>query len=43
MGGTNPTDMSEGLTESSLPLGKNLNLENTKLLPEVLELHSGHF
>ena len=27
--------------DSSLPLGGNLYLENTKLLPEVLKLHSG--
>ena len=40
--GTNPT-MSERLSDSSPPLGGNLNLENTKLLPEVLKLHSGHF
>ena len=43
MGGTNPNTMSEGLTDSSLPLGRNLDLENTKLLPEVLKLHSSHF
>ena len=41
MGGTNPTTMSEGITNSSLPLGRNLYLENTKLLPKVLKLHSG--
>ena len=41
MGGTNPTTMSERLMDSSLPLGRNLDLENTKLLPEVLKLHSG--
>ena len=35
-----PTTMSEGLTDSSLPLGKNLDLENTKLLPEVLKIHT---
>ena len=39
--GTNPITMSEGLTDSSLPLGRNLDLENTKLLPEVLKLHFG--
>ena len=33
------TCSSEWLWESSLSLGENLNLENTKLLPEVLELH----
>ena len=30
----------EWLWDSSLSLGGNLDLENTKLLPEVLELHS---
>ena len=40
---TNPLNMSEGFTNSSLPLGRNLDLENTKLLLEVLKLHSGHF
>ena len=34
MEGTNPLTMSEWLMESSLPLGGNLDLENTKLLPE---------
>ena len=43
MEGTNPLTMSEGLTDSSLPLGRNLNLDNTKLLPKVLKLHSIHF
>ena len=43
MGGTNRLTMSEGLTDSSLPLGVNLDLENTKILPEVLKLHSNHF
>ena len=42
MGGTNPTTMSEGHTDSSLPLGRNLDLENIKLLYEVLKIHSGH-
>ena len=41
MEGTNPLTMSEGLMDSSLPLGRNLDLENTKLLPEVLKLHFG--
>ena len=41
MEGTNPLTMSEWLTDSSLPLGGNFDLENTKLLPEVLKLHSG--
>ena len=31
--------MSERLTDSSLLFGGNLDMENTKLLPEVLELH----
>ena len=43
MEGTNPITMSEGIMDSSLPLGRNLDLENTKLLPEVLKLHYGHF
>ena len=38
MEGTNPLTMSEWLWASSLPLGGNLNLENTKLLPKVLKL-----
>ena len=41
MEGTNPLTMSKWLTDSSLPLGGKLDLENTKLLPEVLKLHSG--
>ena len=41
MEGTNPLTMSEGHNmDTSLPLGRNLDLENTKLLPEVPELHS---
>ena len=40
MEGTNPLTMSEWLTDSSLPLGRDLDLENTKLLPELLKLHS---
>ena len=39
MEGTNPFTMTEWLTDSSLPLGRDLDLENTKLLPEVLKLH----
>ena len=35
--------MSERLMDSSLPLGRNLDMENTKLLPKVLKLHSRHF
>ena len=38
MEGTNPLTISEWLWVSSLSLGGNLDLENTKLLPEVLEL-----
>ena len=40
MEGTNPLTMSEWLWVSSLCLGGNLDMENTKLLPEVLKLHS---
>ena len=43
MEGTNPITITEGLTDSSLPLGRNLDLENTKLLPEVLKLHSSQW
>ena len=39
MEGTNPLTMLEWLWDSSLSLGGNLYLENTKLLPKVLELH----
>ena len=39
MEGANPLTMSEWLWDSSLSLGGNLYLDNTKLLPEVLELH----
>ena len=35
--------MSEGLMDSSLPLGGNLDLENTKLLPKLLKLHYGQW
>ena len=38
MEGTNPLTMSEWLWVSSLSLGGNLDLENTKLLHEVLKL-----
>ena len=38
MEGTNPLTMSEWLWDSSLSLGGNLDLENTKSLPELLEL-----
>ena len=40
MGGTNPTTMSERLLDSSLPLGRKLDMMNTKLLYQVLKLHS---
>ena len=40
--GTNPT-MSENISDSSPPLGGNLDLENTKLLLKVLKLHSGQW
>ena len=43
MEGTDPLTMLEWLTDSSLPLGGNLDLENTKLLPELLKLHSGQW
>ena len=43
MEGTNPLTMSEWLMDSSLPLGGNLNLENTKILPEVFKLHYGQW
>ena len=38
MEGTNPLTMSQWIWVSSFPFGGNLDLENTKLLPEVLEL-----
>ena len=40
MEGTNPT-MSERLLDLTPPFGGNLNLENNKLVPEVVKLHSG--
>ena len=43
MEGTNPFTMSEWLTNSSLPLAGNLDLENTKILFEVLKLHSSQW
>ena len=43
MEGTNPLTMSEWLTDSSRPLGRNLDQENTKLLLEVLKLQSGQW
>ena len=43
MEGTSPLTMSEWLTDSSLPLGGNLDLENTKLPPKVLKLHSSQY
>ena len=33
--------MSERLTDTLVPLGRNLDLENTKLLPEILKLDFG--
>ena len=40
MEGTNPLTMSEGLNiDTSLPIGRNLDLENIKLLPKVFKLH----
>ena len=43
MEGTKPITISEGLSVSSLPLGRNLDLENTKILPEVFKFHSGQW
>ena len=43
MEGTNPLTISEWLWVSSFTFGGNLDLENTKILPEVLKLHFGHF
>ena len=43
MEGTNPLTMSEWLTDSSLSLGGNLDLKNTKHLSKVLKLHSGQW
>ena len=40
--GTHPIVTSKWLSDSSPPLGGNLDLENTNLLPEVLKLHSSH-
>ena len=41
MEGTNPLTMSEWHSmDTSLPLGRNLDLENTKFLLDVLKLHS---
>ena len=39
MEGTNPLTMSERVWVSSFPHGGNLDLENTKLIPEVFKLH----
>ena len=39
----NPFTMSEWLSDSSFPFGGNLDLENTKHLPEVLKLHSSQW
>ena len=43
MEGTGPLTMLEWLMDSSLPLGGNLDLDNTKLLPEVFKLHSSQW
>ena len=43
MEGTNPLTMLEWLTDSSLPPGRNLDMENTKLLPEVINIQSGQW
>ena len=43
MEGTNPITMTKWLTDSSLPFGGKLDLEKTKLLPEVIKLHSSNF
>ena len=43
MEGTNPLTMIEWLMNSSLPPGRNLHLENTKLLPEVVKVQSGQW
>ena len=43
MEGTNPLTMSKWLMESSLPLGRNLDMKNTNLIPEVLKLHFGQW
>ena len=43
MEGTNPLTMLEWLTDSSLPFGGKLDMENTKLLHEVLKLHSSQW
>ena len=41
MEGIDPLTMSEWVMDSSLPLGWNLDLENTKLLPELLKIQVG--
>ena len=44
MEGTNPLTMSKGLsTDTSLPLGRTIDMENTKLIHEVLKLHSSQW
>ena len=43
MEGINPLTMLEWLWVSSISLGGNLDLENTKLLPKALKLHSGQW
>ena len=43
MEGTNILTMPEWLMDSSLPFGRNLNMEKIKLLLEVLKLHSSQW
>ena len=43
MEGTNLLTMSKWLMDSSFPFGESLDLENTKILLEVLKLHSGQW
>ena len=44
MEGTNPLTMSERhIMDSSFALGRNPDLENTKILHELLKLHSGQW
>ena len=43
MEGTNLLTMSKWIMDSSLPLGGNIDLDNTKLLLEVLKLNSSQW
>ena len=43
MEGTNPLTISEWLWVSSFTFGGNLDLENTKILPEVIELQTSQW